>query len=417
MEEGMFNVKDMKLAEKGKLNIEWAEAQMGALMKVRERFEREKPLKGIRVGMALHITKETAALVRTMVKGGADVAITGCNPLSTQDDVAAALAKEGIRVYGWKGETREEYYQNLQSVLSFKPQLTVDDGGDLVHEIHTKHQELIQGIIGGTEETTTGVIRLRAMEEDKALRYPLIAVNDSETKHLFDNYLGTGQSTFDGIIRASNILIAGKTVVVAGFGDCGRGVASRAKGLGARVIVTEVNPVRALQAFHEGYEVMKMENAARVGDIFITVTGDKRIITIEHVKKMKDGAILANAGHFDVELDVEGLRKYPSKQIRAGFERFDVGGKHIYLCGEGRLVNLAVAEGHPSGVMDLSFCNQALALEYLVKNRGKLENRVYVLPRELDEGVAMLKLKSLGVEIDSLTEEQREYLHSWNQGT
>jgi len=412
-----YAVKDMKLAGQGTLNIEFAEQQMLALMEVKKRFEKEKPLKGIRIGMALHVTKETANLVRTLIAGGADVAITGCNPLSTQDDVAAALAKEGVKVFGWKGETNKEYYENLNKVLDFKPTATIDDGCDLISEIHSKRPELLENLIVGTEETTTGVIRLKAMEKDNALKYPVIAVNDNQTKHLFDNYYGTGQSTIDGILRATNILFAGKTVVVIGYGECGKGVALRAKGMGANVIVIEVNPVLALKAKMDGYRVMPLAEAAPLGDIFITVTGNKHVLRLEHMEKMKHGAILANSGHFDVEIDVAGLREKASSSrwIRPALEEFVLGGKKIFLAAEGRLVNLSAAEGHPSEVMSLSFCGQALALEYGVKN--KLEPKVHILPKEVDEEIAKLQLAATGVKFDSLTPEQKKYLESWDEGT
>lgn len=414
-----YEVKDLKLAEQGMLNIEYAESKMGALLETKKRFAKEKPLKGIRVGLALHITKETAVLVRTLIAGGAEVAITGCNPLSTQDDVAAALAKEGVRVYGHKGESSEDYYRYLSKVIEFQPNITIDDGCDLVSEIHKKHTELIPSIIAGCEETTTGVIRLRAMENDKALKYPMIAVNDNNTKHLLDNYYGTGQSTCDGIIRATNVLFAGKTIVALGYGSCGKGFAMRAKGLGANVIVTEVNPFRALQAVYDGFRVMRMEEAAPLGDIFCTLTGDKHVVRIEHMRKMKSGAIMANSGHFDIEIDVAGLKKIASstKRVRPFLDEYVVEGKKLYVCGEGRLVNLAAAEGHPSEVMATSFCGQSLAVEYAVKNRGKLPIKVIQLPEEIDNDIAKLQLAALGIEVDELTEEQVKYLSSWQEGT
>ena len=415
-----FEVKDEKLAEQGRMNIEYAEQNMPALREIRKCFEREKPLKGLRVGMALHVTKETANLVRTIIAGGAEVAITGCNPLSTQDDVAAALAKQGVNVYAYKGETKEDYYRFLNKVLDFKPNATVDDGCDLISEIHSKRPELLKSLIVGTEETTTGVIRLRAMERDKALKYPIIAVNDNLTKHLFDNYYGTGQSTLDGIMRSTNVLFSGKTVVVSGYGDCGRGVALRAKGLGADVIVCKVNPVRALQARQDGYRVMPIAEAAPLGDIFITVTGDKNVIDTHHIEKMKSGAILANSGHFDCEINVKDLEKMAKskRRIRWQLDEYVLkDGRKIYLCAEGRLVNLASGEGHPSEVMDLSFCGQALALEFGVKNKGKLEPKVHYLPESVDEEIAKTKLKAMGVKIDTLTEEQKRYLSSWQEGT
>jgi len=415
-----YEVKDLKLAEQGKKNIEWAESQMGALLKVRERFAKEKPLNGVQIGMALHPTKETAALVRTLVAGGADVAICACNPLSTQDDVAASLAKEGIKIWAYKGETKEDYYRFLTNVIKFNPNYTLDDGCDLISEIHSKYPELITNMIAGAEETTTGIIRLKAMEKDNALKYPIIAVNDLKTKHLFDNYLGTGQSTIDGILRASSILFAGKTVVVCGYGQCGKGVAARAKGMGSNVVVTEVDPIKALQAVTDGFRVMPMKEAAKIGDVFITVTGNKHIIRIEHFKEMKDGVILANSGHFDIEIDVAGLKEITKKseQIRPSFERFTLAnGKNLYLCGQGRLVNLAAAEGHPSIVMAQSFCGQALAAEYAIKNKDSLKHGVIELPEEIDINIAKLQLEALGIKKDELTPEQEKYLSSWEEGT
>ncbi|HLE07849.1 MAG TPA: adenosylhomocysteinase [archaeon] len=415
-----FEVKDLGLAEQGLRNIELAEMHMGSLLKIRERFSKEKPLSGIRIGLALHITKETAVLLKTLKAGGAEIAITSCNPLSTQDDVAAALAKEGFAVWGYKGEGTEDYYRFIENVIKFRPQITIDDGMDLVSEIHKKHAELIPTIIGGCEETTTGVIRLKAMKKDNALKYPIIAVNDNKTKHLLDNYYGTGQSTLDGIIRASNILFAGKTVVVAGYGSCGKGVALRARGLGANVIVTEVNYFRGLQAVYDGFRVLKMEEAAGLGDIFITLTGNTSVIRAEHFEKMKDGALLANSGHFDVEIDKNDLEKISvsKKQVRPSLEEYKLkNGKRIFLAGEGRLVNLAAAEGHPSEVMATSFCGQALAVEYLVKNKGRLPADVIVLPEEIDDFIARLQLDSIGIKIDELTEQQKKYLGSWKEGT
>lgn len=414
-----YEIKDIRLDEQGRKNIEWAETQMGALLNVRERFAQEKPLKGYRIGMALHVTKETAVLVRTLVAGGAEVAIASCNPLSTQDDVAAALASEGIQVFAYKGETKEDYYRYINEVIRFEPHVTIDDGCDLVSEVHTQHPELIPNIACGCEETTTGVIRLRAMEKEGALKYPIIAVNDCETKHLMDNYYGTGQSSLDGIIRASNVLIAGKSVVVAGYGNCGKGVAMRAKGLGANVIVTEVDPFRALQAKMDGFRVMPMTEAAVEGDVFVTVTGNVHVISTDHIRAMKDGAILANAGHFDHEVDVAGLKEMASasRRIRPLFDEYVVDGKRVYLCGEGRLVNLSCAEGHPSTVMALSFCDQALGIEYGIQHRDELEPRVYQLPREIDQAVARLQLEAMGVRMDQMTEEQEEYIGSWTSGT
>ncbi|WP_054841701.1 adenosylhomocysteinase [Vulcanisaeta distributa] len=439
-----YKVKDISLAEKGRLLIEWAEKHMPVLMKIRERFAREKPLDGIRISASLHVTKETAVLVRTLIAGGATVTLVPSNPLSTQDEVAAALAEDGVHVYAWKGMNEKEYYNAIGFAISQEPVVTMDDGADLTVTLHklalgVKSNEvsyaletagdrdfakLISGVYGGTEETTTGVIRLRAMAKEGTLRYPIIAVNDSYTKYLFDNRYGTGQSTWDGILRATNILVAGKVVVVAGYGWVGRGIAMRAKGgLGARrVIVTEVNPVRALEAVFDGFEVMPMGEAAEIGDIFITATGDINAITLDHILKMKDGAVLANAGHFNVEIDVAGLERVAAekRRIRDYVVEYRLpNGKRVYLLAEGRLVNLVAAEGgHPSEVMDMSFSNQALAVEYIVKNRGgKLQLGVHKLPDELDMEVARLKLETMGIRIDQLTEEQRRYISSWGLGT
>ena len=415
-----YEVRDIKLAEQGLLNLEIAESRMQALMKVKQRFAKEKPLKNIRIGMALHVTKETGILVRTLMAGGADVAITGCNPLSTQDDVAAALAKEGIKVWAYKGETKEDYYRYLNNVIAFKPNITIDDGCDLVSEIHKKHSHLIKDMIAGCEETTTGIIRLKAMERDNALKYPMIAVNDNKTKHLLDNYIGTGESTWDGIKRGTNVLVAGKNVVVAGYGSCGKGVSLRAKGMGANVIVTEVDHFRALQALYDGYQVMKMDDAAKTGDIFITVTGDINVIKTRHIEKMKDGVIICNSGHFDVEIDYKGLKRIAKgvKEVRPLVEDFILGNGHKITClAQGRLVNLSLAEGHPSEVMDTSFCGQALACEYAAKNKGKMKPEVIQLPEEIDNTIAKLKLEAYGVEIDQLDEEQIKYLNSWEEGT
>ncbi len=370
--------------------------------------------------MALHVTKETAVLVRTFIAGGAKVAITGCNPLSTQDDVAAALAEENVKVYAYKGESNEDYYRYIKQVIGIVPHITIDDGCDLVSEIHKNYPQLIPGIIAGCEETTTGIIRLKAMEEDKALKYPIIAVNDNKTKHLVDNYYGTGQSTIDGILRATNVLFAGKNVVVCGYGDCGKGVSLKSKGLGANVIVCEVDNFRALQANMDGFRVMPIAEAAKIGDIFITVTGNKHVISYKHIKDMKSGAILANSGHFDVEIDVKTLKEKAKKQrkVRPSLDEFTLeNGKKIYLCGEGRLVNLAAAEGHPSEVMATSFCGQALAVEYAVKNKGKLPVKVFQLPEEVDDNIAKMQLEAIGIKIDDLTEEQKKYLSSWEEGT
>ncbi len=415
-----YEVRDMKLAAQGNISIEIAESRMQALMKLKRMFHSEKPLKNIRIGMALHVTKETAVLVRTLIAGGADVAITGCNPLSTQDDVSAALAQEGVKVWAYKGESKEDYYRYLKNVIAFKPNITIDDGCDLVSEIHKEHSHLIKDIIAGCEETTTGIIRLKAMEKDNALKYPMIAVNDNKTKHLLDNYIGTGESTWDGIKRGTNVLVSGKNVVVAGYGSCGKGVSLRAKGMGANVIVTEVDHFRALQALYDGYQVMKMDDAAKHGDVFITVTGDINVIKIRHMEKMKDGTIICNSGHFDVEIDYKGLKKIAKsvREVRPLVEEFTLGNGHKITClAQGRLVNLSLAEGHPSEVMDTSFCGQALACEYAAKNRGKMDNIVIQLPDEIDNTIAKLKLEAYGVEIDELDEEQIKYLNSWEEGT
>jgi len=414
-----YEVADISIVEKGRKNMELAEARMGALLKIKERFADEKPLKGIRVGMALHITKEAGILVRTLIAGGAEVAITGCNPLSTQDDVAAALAKEGVRVWGYKGENKDDYYRYINNVIKFKPHVTIDDGCDLVSEIHKKHADMIPEILGGCEETTTGIIRLNAMERDGALKYPVIAVNDNKTKHMLDNYYGTGQSSLDGIIRATNVLFAGKKVVVCGYGSCGRGVAVRAKGLGSNVIVTEVDNFRALQASLDGHTVMPIDEAAAVGDIFVTVTGNKHVIKLEHMKKMKDGTILANSGHFDLEIDKKALKEAASSErnVRPNLDEYLLDGKRIYLAGEGRLVNLAAAEGHPSEVMSTSFCGQALAVEYIVKNKGKLKPGVISLSERIDNHIAGLQLEAMQIRKDIMDVEQEAYMASWQEGT
>ena len=413
-----YKVKDLSLNKLGKKRIEWAKTRMGVLSYLSEEFEKDKVFKGIRISASLHITTETANLVIALKKGGAYVYLAPSNPLSTQDDVAASLVSDyGIAVFGIKGESNESYYENIKTVAHKKPHIILDDGGDLTNYVHSSG--LYKDIIGGTEETTTGVIRLKAMERDGVLKFPVIAVNDAHTKYLFDNRYGTGQSTLDGIIRATNLLIAGKTVVVAGYGWCGKGVVMRAKGLGARVIVTEVDPIRALEAYMDGNEVMKMEDAAKLGDVFITVTGDKHVITLEHIKRMKDGVILANSGHFDVEIDVKGIYENMAEreQIRPELEKIHIFNKDIYLIAQGRLCNLSAAEGHPSEVMDMSFANQALSAKFLLENRGKLENRVYKIPEEIDKHIASLKLKTLGVEIDTLTQEQIKYLNSYKEGT
>ena len=416
----MSEVKDAKLAEQGKLNIELAEMHMGALLKIKERFSKEKPLHGARVGMALHVTKETAVLVRTLIAGGAQVAITGCNPLSTQDDVSAALAKEGVKVWAYKGETTEDYYRYLNEIIKQRPHITIDDGCDLVSEIHKNHKELIPSIIGGCEETTTGIIRLHAMKRDNALKYPVIAVNDNKTKHLLDNYYGTGQSTLDGILRATNILFAGKNVVVCGYGSCGKGVAKKAQGLGANIIVVEVDNFAALQAALDGYRVLPIRQAAAEGDIFITVTGNKNVIDTQHMQLMKDGAVLANSGHFDAEINVKGLKELAlsKRRVRPFLDEYILPNKKaLFICGEGRLVNLAAAEGHPSEVMATSFCGQALACEYLVKHKGSMKPDVITLPAEIDDHIAALQLESMGIKKDVMTEEQKKYYNSWEEGT
>jgi adenosylhomocysteinase len=413
-----YKVRDIRLAEQGRRQLEWAELHMPALMEIRRRFESEKPLKGIKISAVLHVTKETGALVRTLMAGGAEVSLAGSNPLSTQDDVAAALAEEGVRVFAWKGETVEEYWQNIREVLKVKPDVVMDDGADLHALIHESYPDLRP--LGGTEETTTGVLRLKAMEEQGVLRYPVIAVNNAFTKYLFDNRIGTGQSTIDGILRATNLLIAGKIAVVAGYGWVGRGIAWRLRGMGARVIVTEVSPLRALEAVMDGFDVMPMTRAAEIGDLFVTATGNTKVVRADHFLKMKDGAVLANAGHFNVEIDVEGLERLAvsKRNVRPYLDEYVLpNGRRLYLLAEGRLVNLAAAEGHPSEVMDLSFSNQALSVEYLVKKGKELERKVYNVPQEIDEQVAWLKLRGMGIEIDQMTEEQKEYVKQWRYGT
>jgi adenosylhomocysteinase len=416
------DIKDPALAGPGRERIEWAANEMPVLRQIRERFEKERPLEGIRIAACLHVTTETASLMETLAAGGGNVLLAASNPLSTQDDVAAALTEQsGVETFAIKGEDNDTYYKHLNAVLDLRPQITMDDGADLVSVIHTQRADQLTDVIGGTEETTTGVIRLRAMARDGALAYPIVSVNDADTKHLFDNRFGTGQSTMDAIMRSTNRLIAGRTVVVCGYGMCGRGVASRARGLGAHVIVTEVTPTAALEAVMEGYRVMPLREAARIGDLFITVTGDTSVIRREHVELMRDGAILANSGHFDVEIDKEALRELATGGIRRIREFVDeytlADGRKVNLLGEGRLVNLAAAEGHPSAVMDMSFANQALSVEWIVKNHASLEKRVYPVPVEIDTEVARLKLRAMGVEIDALTSEQAEYLDSWQQGT
>ncbi len=418
-----FNVKDTSFAPQGENNIAWAATQMGTLAAIEKRFKKEQPFKDVTVGMALHVTKETANLVAALVTGGAQVAITGCNPLSTQDDVAAALAKRGVNVFAWKHETNKEYYENLNEVIRIMKEskrkilATIDDGLDLVTTIHQSHSDMLSRLKVGTEETTTGVIRLAAMANDNAVKYPVIAVNDNQTKHLFDNYYGTGQSTIDGILRATAILFAGKKVVVVGYGHCGKGVAIRAQGMGSNVTIVEVDPIRSLQAQMDGYTVLTMNRAALVGDVFITVTGNKHVISASHIKTMKSGAILANSGHFDLEIDVIGLKKMAKKvsRIRPSLDEYNLGTKKIYLCGEGRLVNLAAAEGHPSEVMDMSFAGQALALEYGLKH--DLLPGMHQLPSEVDQGIAATKLQTMGVDYEKLTSEQYRYSKSWQEGT
>jgi adenosylhomocysteinase len=415
------DVKDLGLAGAGQLRIEWADLAMPVLRQVRERFTAEQPLKGMRVGACLHVTTETAVLMQTLKAGGAAVALCASNPLSTQDDVAAALVKEhGIPVFAQKGEDHDRYYRHIQAVLDTRPRVTMDDGADLISTLHGARRDLLPEVIGGTEETTTGVIRLRAMEREGVLAFPIIAVNDADTKHLFDNRYGTGQSTLDGLLRATNILLAGRTVVVAGFGMCGRGLAARAHGMGARVIVTEVEPIRALEAVMEGFQVLPMAEAALQGDVFVTVTGNTSVIRSEHFVRLKDGAILANSGHFNVEIDLEALEKQSAarRTVRPLVEEYtQKDGRRIYVLGEGRLINLAAAEGHPASVMDMSFANQALAVEHLVREGGGLERRVYGVPVAIDRDIARLKLASMGVQIDDLTAAQHAYLASWTQGT
>jgi adenosylhomocysteinase len=415
------DVKDLSLAPEGVRRIMWADRQMPVLTAIRERFEREQPLRGYRVSACLHVTTETANLMRTLKAGGADVVLCASNPLSTQDDVAAALVEEfGIPVFAIKGEDNETYYSHIMAAVDHKPQLTMDDGADVIGVLHSDRREQLGDIIAGMEETTTGVIRLKAMEADGALAFPVVAVNEARTKHFFDNRYGTGQSTIDGIIRATNVLIAGKRFVVAGYGWVGRGVAMRARGMGAHVIVTEVDPMRALEALMDGYEVMPMEQAAPIGDIFCTATGDKHVLSAEHLATLKDGAIICNTGHFNVEIDIPALRELATetREARNFVEEFRYeDGRRVFLLADGRLVNISAAEGHPAIVMDMSFANQALATEYAVEHASSLEKKVYPVPREIDEEIARLKLETMGVEIDKLTEEQATYLASWNEGT
>jgi len=414
-------VRDAGLAPEGRDRIAWAAGEMRVLALIRERLEKERPFEGVRIGACLHVTTETANLMRTLAAGGAEVALCASNPLSTQDDVAAALAEEGIATQAIKGEDHDTYFRHIGAVLDTRPHVTMDDGCDMVTVLHRERQDQLGEVFGGTEETTTGVIRLRAMHADGALRYPIVSVNDANTKHLFDNRFGTGQSTIDAIMRATNLLLAGRTVVVCGYGMCGRGVASRAHGMGAQVVVTEVEPLRALEATMEGYRVMPLREAARIGDVFVTVTGDTSVIRREHMELMKDGAVMANAGHFDVEIDKLALADLADgrvRRIRGSVDEYTMpDGRRLHLLGEGRLVNLAAAEGHPAAVMDMSFANQALSVEWLVGRRGTLEPGVYPVPSEIDAEVGRLKLQAMGVEIDHLTKEQEEYLRSWEQGT
>jgi adenosylhomocysteinase len=417
-----YHVADLSLAPGGKFRIDWAEQEMPVLRQIRERFAREKPLKGLRLASCLHVTTETANLMATLQAGGAELVLCASNPLSTQDDVAASLvANYEIPVYAIKGEDNTTYYDHLRKALDLHPQMTMDDGADLVSELHKNRRDLIDNVVGGTEETTTGVIRLRAMAKEGALLFPVIAVNDSNTKHMFDNRYGTGQSTVDGIIRATNILLAGRVVVVAGYGWCSRGIASRARGMGAQVVITEIDPLKALEAVMDGFQVMPMAQAACIGDIFVTATGDINVLDEQHFAVMKDGAMLANSGHFNVEINIPALEKMSSgkaKQVRPFVQQYALrDGRTLNLLGEGRLVNLAAAEGHPASVMDMSFANQALAAEYMVRNADKLENNVYTIPQEIDKEIARLKLEALGVKIDTLTAEQDRYLNQWQEGT
>ncbi|HTZ72988.1 MAG TPA: adenosylhomocysteinase [Candidatus Aquilonibacter sp.] len=415
------DVKDVGLADKGKRRIEWANQHMPVLQLIRKQFIKEQPLKGIRVSACLHVTSETANLAITLRDGGADVVLCASNPLSTQDEVAASLVKDySIPTYAIKGEDNETYYQHISAALDHKPQITMDDGADLVTQLLTKRTDLLSNVIGGTEETTTGVIRLRAMAKDGTLKFPVIAVNDALTKHFFDNRYGTGQSTLDGVIRATNLLLAGLRVVVAGYGWCGRGVAMRAKGHGADVIVTEINPTKAIEAVMDGFRVMPMNEAAKIGDVFITVTGNKNVISADNFERMKDGAVVSNSGHFNVEIDIPALERMSisHREVRPFVEEYAMkDGRKVYLLGDGRLINLAAAEGHPAAVMDMSFANQAVSAEYMVKHVKELKNQVYAVPEHLDQQIAKLKLDSMGFQIDKLTPEQEIYLASWNEGT
>lgn len=416
-----YDVKDTKLAEGGRRKIEWAEREMPVLRLIRERFKKERPLQGLRLSACLHVTTETANLMHTLHEGGADIVLTASNPLSTQDDVAASLVTHfEIPVYAIKGESNVTYYKHINAALDHKPHITMDDGADLVGTLHKDRRDLLSGVIGGTEETTTGVIRLRAMAADGALEFPVIAVNDAMTKHFFDNRYGTGQSTVDGIVRATNILLAGKTMVVAGYGWCGRGFAMRARGMGSNVIVTEVDPMPALEAVMDGFRVMPMAEAAKIGDIFVTMTGDLNVIDRHHFEVMKDGAIVANSGHFNVEINIPALEELSvsKRLVRPFVDQYVLkDGRQIHLLGEGRLINLAAAEGHPASVMDMSFANQALAAEYMVRNADKLEHKVYSVPQDIDREIARIKLDAMSVAIDTLTEQQVKYLNSWEEGT
>jgi adenosylhomocysteinase len=416
-----FDVKDTHLAEGGRRRIEWADREMPVLRAIRERFAKEKPLKGVRVSACLHVTTETANLMKTLQAGGADIVLTASNPLSTQDDVAASLVThDEIPVFAIKGEDNTTYYKHIAAALDHKPQMTMDDGADLVSTMQKERRDLIPGMVGGTEETTTGVVRLRAMAMDGALTFPIIAVNDAMTKHLFDNRYGTGQSTLDGVVRATNILLAGKNFVVAGYGWCGRGLASRARGMGSNVIVTEVDPLPALEAVMDGFRVMPMAEAAKIGDIFVTVTGDLNVIDRHHLEVMKDGAIIANSGHFNVEINIPAMEEMAvsKRLVRPFVEQYEFkDGRLVFLLGEGRLINLAAAEGHPASVMDMSFANQALSAEYMIKNGSRLEKKVYSVPDEIDREIARLKLQSMGVQVDKLSAEQVKYLNSWEEGT
>jgi adenosylhomocysteinase len=414
-----FKVKDINLAEKGNLQIEWAQRHMPVINQIKQRFSKEKPLKDLTLGACLHVTKETAALTDALLAGGAQVALCGSNPLSTQDDVAAALAQRGVHVFAWREQTTQEYYWCVEKTIDQNPSITLDDGADLVSTLHSKRTGTLPKIKGGTEETTTGVLRLRAMEKTGDLKYPIIAVNDAYTKYLFDNRYGTGQSTIDGILRATNVLLAGKNFVICGYGWCARGIAMRAQGMGANVIVTEIAPLRALEAVMNGHRVMPIAEAAVVGDIFVTATGDTAVIRKEHMEKMKDGAILANSGHFNVEINIKDLNELATakRTMRTNLEEYTLkDGRKLYLLAEGRLVNLAAAEGHPSEVMDMSFANQALSIEYLAKTQ-KLQPKVYDVPKEIDGQIAFLKLNAMNVKIDTLTDEQKKYLTTWEMGT